>query len=172
MNRSLLALTLLAAAGSASAQTVGGIGNLRVPQALDTLLTGSKRFQGGLLGGLPALLAGNTTNGFLAFSNGFSGFAVVLTENSRLAPIGTGTEKLFTQGYGALKPLYQGIDNLTVPLLEPLNPRIQPLVIDVVALVDGTLFALTGLPTSQYNVAVPITRIGNTLPGLDGLRFR
>ncbi|WP_273456311.1 hypothetical protein [Nevskia ramosa] len=172
MKRTLLALALLAAAGSASAQAVGNLSNLRVPQALDTLLTGSNRFQGGLLGGLPALLAGNTTNGFLAFRNGVSGFAVTLTENSRLEKIGTGTETLFVKGYDALEPLYQKIDNLTVPLLEPLNPKIQPLLLEVIGLVDGTYFALTGLPTSSSNVAVPITRSGNSLPGLDGLRLR
>lgn len=173
MTRSLIALALLAMAGSASAQTIGrGIGALQLPQALDTLLTGSPRFQGGLAGGLPAVLAGNTTNGFLAFRNGVSGFAVVLTENSRLAPVGGAVEGLFAGGYEALKPVYLAVDSLTMPLLEPLNPKLQPLVGEVVAAVDGVIFVLTGLPTSQYNVGVPITRSSSSLPGLGGLRFR
>lgn len=175
MKRSLLALALLAMAGSASAQRIGSgtsIGNLQVAQALDTLLTGSKRFQGGVAGGLPALLAGNTTNGFLALNNGVTGFAVTLTENSRLAPLGTATETLFVRGYEGLKPLYLAIDNLTMPVLAPLNPKLQPLVGEVVATIDGVIFVLTGLPTSQRNVSLPIERSSSSLPGLGGLRLR
>lgn len=79
-------------------------------------------------------------------------------------------EGLFVGGYEALKPTYLAVDSLTMPLLEPLKP--QPLVAEVVAVADGVIHVLTGLPTGQHDIGVPITRSSGSLPGLGGLRFR
>ncbi len=125
MKRSLLALALLAVAGSASAQAAGGA--LRINRAVATLVAGNVRFPDGLAGSVPFFLAGNTTQGFLAGRNGFSGFVVVLTENApALDGLRENSVQMFNNFYDALLPTYTALDKVLIPLAEPAAPITGP----------------------------------------------
>lgn len=109
MKRSMLALALLAVAGTSWGQTTPHLGsNFR--GAVSTFISGSRAFPGGFEAGSLSFLAGNTTRGFAFYRNAFSGFAVLSTQNTPLDFLGTSAEQSFSAFYAGLLPLYQAID--------------------------------------------------------------
>lgn len=128
MKHSLVALALLAAAGTAAAQSsVGPFGLLRGPAATATLLAGNSAYPGGLGNAAPFFLAGNTVTGFAAGRNGFSGFTVVLTENTpRLQGFAAMSVDMFNNTYAALLPLYVAADPVLSTLAAPAAPVLTP----------------------------------------------
>lgn len=135
MKHSILALALLAAAGTASAQTtVGPFGVLRGPAATASLLAGNTAFPGGLGNSAPFFLAGNTVDGFAAGRNGFSGFVTVLTENTpALQNFAALSVDMFNNTYAALLPLYVAIDPVLTKLATPAAPLLTPVGQQIVA---------------------------------------
>lgn len=122
MKRSLLALALLAAAGSASAQ----MSMPNFANALSTYVAGSPQFPGGMAAAGQNFLAGNVTRGFEAGRNGFSGFAVLSTEGTPLAPLGTTAEQSSLDFYNTLLPLYLAMDEPAMQLAAMGTPVTVP----------------------------------------------
>ena len=125
MKKILFALTLLAVAGSASAQS-------RVGSALSTFVSGNTQFPGGLAAAGQLFLAGQVTPGFAAGRNGFSGLAVISTQDTPLAPLGLAAEQQFLTFYNTLLPLYLALDRpaaelaaFGVPVTRPLSMGIS-----------------------------------------------
>ena len=161
MKKSILALALLAAAGTAAAQTsIGPFGVLRGPAATATLLAGNAQFPGGLGNAAPFFLAGNTVDGFAAGRNGFSGFVTVLTENTpRMQGFAAMSVDMFNSTYASLLPLYEAADPVLTRLATPAAPLLTP----VGQQIAGGSNQLAGL----------LRRPGNaSLPGLDALPMR
>ena len=128
MKKPLIGLALFLAAGSASAQSLSfaPLANNFAP-AVSTLLIGNGQFPGGMNAATRSFLNGEITNGFTAGRNGFSGFAVISTRDTALAPLGEGAESLFAAGYDALLPLYLALDGPAVRLAALGTPLTEPL---------------------------------------------
>lgn len=169
MTRSLLALVLASAIGSAWGQMAAPVpGAANFQPAVETLLLGNAQFPGGLARGADPFLAGNTTEGFLANRNGFSGFAILLTQDTPFADLGPAARDFFEMGYDTLLPLYLAADEVLIPLAEPGRPFTEPL---ADALVD--LAMLASLEARGSNAALS-TGVGmnaltdaSALPGLE-----
>ncbi|WP_273456313.1 hypothetical protein [Nevskia ramosa] len=160
MKRSMFALALFAVAGSYSTQTLAAP---NFPGAVATLLSGSAQYPGGLAGSTPFFFAGNTTEGFVAGRNGFSGFAVLATAGTPLEMLGLTAEKSFNKSYDALLPTYIAIDKFAKPLAAPGAALTQPIAAIIVKGAGTVSVALIGNGSAA---ATP------GLPGLAGLKFR
>lgn len=159
MKRTLIALALLAAAGTASAQATFGLLNGRGAGA--ALLSGTATLPGGLGPSAPAFLAGNTVDGFANGRNGFIAAVNVLTADTpRLSGLAMANEALFTNGYNALLPVYQAIDPLLTRIAAPGQPLVQPVGAEIV---NGAAF----LSSALRGPALRLT----TLAGLGGVSF-
>lgn len=172
IKRSLVALALLAAAGAASAQTVGPFGLLNGRGAAAALLAGTPGLPGGLGNSVPIFLAGNTVDGFVAGRNGFNSAAIVLTSDTpRLHGLRDLSVTFFNNGYDALLPLYQAADPLLMrlagpaePLLTPVGATIAEAAVQLALVIDGNALRLGRLTGTGAG--------SRSLPGLDGLSFR
>ncbi|MGQ0699347.1 MAG: hypothetical protein ACT4PZ_14010 [Panacagrimonas sp.] len=161
MKRSMLALVLLVVAGNSWAAGSGP--GLNVRGALSTFLAGNSQFPNGLAGSAEAFLAGNITEGFKAGRNGFSGLFVVLTEDTRLAPLGTAAERSFVAFYNILEPLYMALDGPAMRLAALGTPLTKPLTILIVTTTGGIANGLEGSGPGQRSAF-------SSLPPLPGLR--
>ncbi len=149
MMRSMLAVMLLAATGNSRGQSGlsnPGAGNLQ--GALTTLFVGSTRFSGGLVGGTEMFLAGHVTEGFKDNTNGFSGFAVLLTQDTPFASFGTNAAQTFQGIYASLVPTYEVFDGPAAQLASLGTPLTQPLSNLLVTLYTPP--ALPGLENTYY----------------------
>lgn len=170
IKRSLVTLALLAAAGTASAQTVGPFGLLNGRGAAAALLAGTPSLPGGLGNATPSFLAGNTVDGFAAGRNGFNAAVIVLTADTpRLHGLRDAYVQLFNSGYDALLPLYQAVDPVLMrlsapaePLLTPIGATIADAAVQIAIAIDGTALRLGNLRPSG----------ASSLPGLEGLSFQ
>ncbi|WP_295687161.1 hypothetical protein [uncultured Nevskia sp.] len=160
MKRSLFTLALFAVAGSYSAQTFAAP---NITGAVATLLSGNAQYPGGVAGSTPFFFAGNTTEGFVAGRNGFSGFAVLATAGTPLEMLGLTAEKSFNKTYDALLPTYIVIDKFAKPLAAPGAALTQPVAAIIVKGANTVSVALIG------NGAAAATP---GLPGLAGLKMR
>lgn len=169
MMRSLTALILASAVGSAWGQMAAPLpGAANFQPAVETLLLGNADFPGGLARGVEPFLAGNTTDGFLANRNGFSGFAILLTQDTPFADLGPAARDFFEMGYDTLLPLYLAADEVLVPLAEPGLPVTKPIADAVVEL--ALLAALeSGGSDAALATRVAMNRLtdAGTLPGLE-----
>lgn len=161
MIRSISALALALSMGSAWGQTAPNLGLGNLQPAISTFVVGSPSFPGGLANAARPFSAGNTTDGFLANRNGFSGFAVELTRDTPAAELGTTMENLFAMGYDTLLPLYVSADEVLIPLAEPGLPLTTP-VADLieafaqVAFMDGGVFgSVEGLSAMTGSATLP-----------------
>ncbi|MGQ0528402.1 MAG: hypothetical protein ACT4PG_01020 [Panacagrimonas sp.] len=142
MKRILMAAALLAVASSASAES-------RIGSSLSTLVSGNTQFPGGLAAAGQLFLAGQVTPGFAAGRNGFSGFAVIATDGTPLAPLGLAAEQQFLLFYDALLPLYLALDEPAAKLAALGKPVAQPLSDGVALFADvfsGVVSQLPPLP--------------------------
>ncbi len=172
IKRSLIALALLAAAGSASAQAAGSFGLLNGRGAAAALLAGTPGLPGGLGNSVPIFFAGNTVDGFVAGRNGFSSAVIVLTSDTpRLHGLRDASVTFFNTGYNALLPLYEAADPILMrltgpaePLLTPLGATIADAAVQIALAIDGNALRLGRLTGTGAG--------SRSLPGLDGLAFR
>lgn len=159
MKNTLIALALLAAAGTASAQATFGLLNPRGAGA--ALLSGTPTLAGGLGPSAPSFLAGNTVDGFAAGRNGFISAVNVLTfDTPRLAGLANANAALFTRGYQVLLPVYQALDPVLMQIAAPGAPLTQPIGAEIV---NGAKF----LSNLLNGPALRLT----TLAGLGGMSF-
>lgn len=172
IKRSLISLALLAAAGSASAQTIGPFGILNGRGATAALLAGTPGLPGGLGNSVPVFFAGNSVDGFVAGRNGFSSAVIVLTADTpRLHGLRDASVQMFNNSYDTLLPLYEAADPLLMTLTGPAEPVLTPVGAKIAA-------AATQLARVIDGNALRFSRlVGNgagarSLPGLEGLAFR
>lgn len=122
MVRSIVAISLLAAAGVAHAGPFS-----RIQPSVNTFLAGSNQFPGGMGEASNQFLGGHITEGFRAGRNGFTGLAVGLTDGTGLDFIGTAAERTHIGIFNTLLPLYMALDGPAEAFAAPGAPVTEPL---------------------------------------------
>lgn len=171
MKRSLIALALLFAAGTASAQTAQ-VGLLNGRGAAAALLAGTPGLPGGLGNSVPIFFTGNTVDGFVAGRNGFSSAVIVLTTDTpRLHGLRDVSVSMFNNFYDTLLPLYEAADPVLMrltgpaePLLTPVGAKIADAAVQLAIAIDGNAL--------RFGRLIGAGAGSRSLPGLEGLAFR
>ncbi len=157
MLRSIIGLMLLAIAGNSWAESRMpnlGVGNFR--QAMSVFLQGNSDFPGGIAGGTDAFLSGQITRGFDLNRNGFSGFVVLLTQDTPAEFFGSAAQQSFDGFYDTLLPFYEALDGPAEKFASFSGPFAKPFsnaIVSFARVFDGNggavfarSFASSGLP--------------------------